>query len=208
MIPPLIVLKAADDRHVLISLSLHDSLHVEANVVENSKYLFRNAEWRSDGLEGQSMNYIFRRVSSRSAPKTYTSTLCKTNCYLNVSWHQPIYIYTMTYPGVILPSTYVRVFRGDDIAENWHFKKPALYVASPQVASPAKIPIHILRGYVESAIQKKEVCPITLEALVMGHISMTSCGHLFERQALVNMLKSSNKCPTCRCEIQDDFINL
>lgn len=220
MIPPLIVLKAADDRHVLVSLSLHDSLHVEANVVENSKYLFRNAEWRSDGLEGQPMNYVFRRVSSRSAPKTYTSTLCKTNCYLNVSWHEPIYIYTMTYSGVVLPSTYFRVFRGDDVTEKWHFKKPvslssvSLSSVSPSsvspssVSLPAKIPSHIVRGFVESAIHKKEVCPITLEAFVMGHVAMTSCGHLFNKEALIRMLESNTACPNCRCNIDSDLVFL
>jgi hypothetical protein len=214
MIPPLVILNAGDDRYVLLSLSLQDSKYVQAKVVDNSKYLFTSAEWRSDGLEGQPKNYIFRRVSSRSATtKDYASTLRKTINYLIVPWHEPIYIYTMTYSGVILPSTYFRVFRNDDTEEKWHFKKPSASSSAeaspalPPVPAPAKIPSHIILGFVESAIQKKEICPITLDALVMGNIAMTSCGHLFEKQGLLNMLSSTTACPTCRAPIkQEDLV--
>jgi hypothetical protein len=217
MLPSLIVLKAAEDRYVLVSLV--QSNYVEATVVENSKHLFTHAEWRSDGLEGQPRKYEFKRVSSRSTPKIYTSTLYKTRNYILVSWHEPIYIYTMTYSGTILPSAYFQVFSGDDTSEIWHFKKEAVSPpsspsvsppsspsvsppSSPSGASPAKIPPHIVRGFVESAIQKNEVCPITLDPLVIGQIAMTSCGHLFERQSLMNMLNSA--CPTCRVVIQKE----
>ena len=208
MIPPLVILNAGDDRYVLLSLSLQDSKYVQAKVVDNSKYLFTSAEWRSDGLEGQPKNYIFRRVSSRSAtPKDYASTLRKTINYVIVPWHEPIYIYTMTYSGVILPSTYFRVFRNDDTEVKWHFKKPSSFAGASPVPAPAKIPSHIIVGFVESAIQKKEVCPITLDALVMGNIAMTSCGHLFEKQGLLNMLRSTTACPTCRALIkQEDLV--
>lgn len=204
MPPSLIIVKAADDRHVLISLSTVDRC-MEASVVDNSKFLFTNAEWRSDGLEGRPEDYRFRRISSRSEPKYYPTTLCKTNKYVIVPWHEPIHIYKIKYSGVILPSTYFRVFKNEDSAERWHFKKPS--VASPSVALPsptqAKIPSHIVRGFVESAIQKKEVCPITLDALVMGNVAMTSCGHLFAKEALIHAITNSNVCPSCRAHVKE-----
>lgn len=216
--PPLIIVKAAEDRHVLLSLSTVDRC-MEAIVVDNSKYLFTNAEWRSDGLEGRPEDYMFRRISSRSDPKFYPTTLCKTNNYVIVPWHDPIHIYKVKYSGVILPSSYFRVYEGKDTSERWHFKKPSssptpsiALPPNPSVALPsltqAKIPSHIVRGYVESAIQKKEVCPITLDALVMGNVSMTSCGHLFAREALTSSLSSSNVCPSCRAPVKDDVVNL
>jgi hypothetical protein len=220
MLPSLVILKANEDRYVLLSLSIHSSSYIDAVLVENSKYLFTNAEWRTDGLAGLPQTYIFRRVSSRSPqPKTYNSTLCKTSGYLIVSWHEPIHIYTMTYSGISLPSTYFKVFKDRDQGGRWHFKKPlpgALPAAAPAPAAPApvvatpptivKIPSHIVRGFVESAIQKKEVCPITLEPLVMGHVAMTSCGHLFNTEAIMNMLKENTSCPSCRCVIKDDLV--
>jgi len=201
----LIILKAAEDRHVLVSLARVNGL-VEASIVHNSKYLFSNAEWRSDGIEGLPEDYTFRRISSRSAEaKIYSSTLCKTNNYLIIPWHEAIHIYTMKYPGVILPSTYFRVFKNEDTANKWHFKKPLSPEREPPSTVPtvpAKIPSHIVRGFIESAIQKKEVCPITLDALVMGNVAMTSCGHLFEKQAVVSYLTTFKICPTCRAAVE------
>jgi hypothetical protein len=212
MIPPLIVLKAAEDRYVLVSLTMTNGC-MEAILVDNSKYLFTNAEWRSDGIEGQPEDCKFRRISSRSEPKIYSTTLYKTSHYMIVPWNQPIPIYTMKYSGVILPSTYFKVFKGEDTEEKWHFKKHAIAPPRPSAPfiqpAPVKIPTHIVRGFIESAIQKKEVCPITLETLVMGNVAMTSCGHLFERQAIVNSLASSNTCPNCRADVnQDGLVNL
>ena len=215
MPPALVIVKAAEDRYCLLSLSMVDRC-MEATVVDNSKYLFSNAEWRSDGIEGRPEDYRFRRTSSRSDPKYYPTTLCKTNKYVIVPWHEPIHIYTLKYPGVILPSTYFKVFKDEDTAEKWHFKKVSPPIPSAPMEplpalppAPLKIPSHIVRGFVESAIQKKEICPITLEALVMGNVAMTSCGHLFERQALINSLASSNTCPNCRADVnQDGLVNL
>jgi len=204
MPPSLIILNASEDRHVLISLTSVDG-YVEANVVDNSKYLFCVAEWRSDGMEARPEDYKFRRFSSRSPlPKIYTTSLSKTSNYVIVSWHDPIHVYSMKYCGVILPSTYYRVYDGKDTAEKWHFKKPTHNTPLKPSASPVKIPSHIVRGFVESAIQKKEVCPITLDALVMGNVAMTSCGHLFEKEALVSSLAASQICPTCRAAVEKD----
>ena len=216
MHPPLIIVKAAEDRHVLLSLTMVDRC-MEATVVDNSKYLFTNAEWRSDGIEGRPQDYRFRRLSSRSDPKYYPTTLCKTNMYVIVPWHEPIHIHTIKYAGVILPSSYFKVFKDEDNEEKWHFKKPspspfgashAPFPSAPLPSAPAqlKIPSHIVRGFVESAIQKKEICPITLDALVMGNVAMTSCGHLFEIQALMNTIANSNVCPNCRAFIKEEDI--
>ena len=214
MHPSLIIVKAAEDRHCLISLSIVDRC-MEATVVDNSKYLFTNAEWRSDGLEGRPEDYMFRRISSRSEPKYYPTTLSKTNKYVIVPWHDPIHIYKVKYSGVILPSSYFRVYEGKDTSERWHFKKPSstsgALSSGPSEAplTQVKIPSHIVRCFVESAIQKKEVCPITLDTLVMGNVSMTSCGHLFERQALASCLSTSNICPSCRSDVNEDgLVNL
>jgi hypothetical protein len=201
MLPSYIILKANEDRHVLLTLSVVED-YIEAIVVDNSKYLFSVAEWRSDGIEGQPENCMFKRISSRTAPKIYRSILVKTSSYIIVPWHEPIYIYTMTHSGVILPSSYFKVFKGGDINEKWHFRKPLpLPLHLPK---QTKIPSHIVRGFVESAINKKEVCPISLDALVMGHVAMTTCGHLFEKEALMNAINTScPTCPTCRAVIKE-----
>jgi hypothetical protein len=209
MIPSLVILKVAEDRHVLVSFSVVDE-YVEAKVVDNSKYLFNVAEWRSDGLEGRPQDYNFKRISTRSEPKIYISTLSKTSNYVIVPWHEPIHIYKMKYSGVILPSAYFKVFKGEDAEERWHFKKPSAPSPSVPVSPPTftKIPSHIVNAFIESAIQKKEACPITLDTLVMGNVAMTPCGHLFERQALVDSIHTNAICPNCRAPVKQEFLVL
>jgi len=214
MPPSLIIVKAAEDRYCLLSLFIVDRC-MEATVVDNSKYLFTNAEWRSDGLEGRPEDYMFRRISTRSEPKFYPTTLCKTNKYVIVPWHEPIHIYKVKYSGVFVPFSYFRVYDGKDTSGRWHFKKPSstsgALSSSPSEAPPTqlKIPSHIVRVFVESAIQKKEVCPITLDTLVMGNLAMTSCVHLFSRESLASCLSSSNICPSCRAPVkEEDIVNL
>jgi hypothetical protein len=221
-LPPLIIVKAGDERYVLVSLThLSDNNYIDAKIIENSKYLFSSAEWRSDGIHGRPTYHTFLRMSSRSVPKTYNSTLCKSNSYIKVPWHAPIHIFEMTNSTIVLPSSFYKVFTGQDISGRWHFKEiPTLRVGSPEVAltpsaplAPVEaevkveqkqnIPQHIIQGYVESAIQKKEICPITLDPLVMGQIGMTPCGHLFDRSALENVVKSGKGCPQCRSEVRD-----
>ena len=208
MLPSYIIVKAIEDRYVLLTLPVVEE-YIEAIVVDNSKYLFSVAEWRSDGIEGQPENHMFKRISSRSAPKIYNSILVKTSNYIIVPWHQPIHIYTMKHSGVILPSSYFKVFKGDDINEKWHFRKPLPLPLPLPLPQSQKIPSHIVRGFVESAINKKEVCPISLDALVMGHVAMTTCGHLFEKEALTNVINTMcPTCPTCRAVIKKNDIVL
>lgn len=223
-LPPLIIVKAGDERYVLVSLTrLSDNNYIDAKIIENSKYLFSSAEWRSNGIHGRPSYHTFLRMSTRSVPKTYNSTLCKTNTYVKVPWHAPIHMYVMTNANVVLPSTFYKVFSGQDMNGRWHFKEIPI-LSSPQVVPSAplaeeadevaevkqkqNIPQHIIQGFVESAIQKKEICPITLDPLVMGQIAMTPCGHLFDRSALENSLNNSSKCcPQCRSEVcQKDIV--
>jgi hypothetical protein len=222
-LPPLIIVKAGGERRVLISLTyLSDNNYIDAKIIENSKYLFSSAEWRSDGIHGRPTHHTFLRMSSRSVPKTYNSSLCKSNSYVKVPWHAPIHIFEMTNATVVLPSTFYKVFSGQDMGGRWHFKEIPTPSAPPlepdaeveaevevdaEVEVKQKIPPHIIQGYIESAIQKKEICPITLDPLVMGQIAMTPCGHLFDRSALENVVSSGKGCPQCRSEVcQRDLV--
>jgi SUMO ligase MMS21 Smc5/6 complex component len=52
-------------------------------------------------------------------------------------------------------------------------------------------------------IDKNETCPITYESLTIETISITSCYHVFNKDAITNWFKTKNNCPVCRerCEI-------
>jgi hypothetical protein len=196
MIPSIIIINAnADNKYVLLSMKQEDN-YIEAKLIDNSKHLLSNVVLKTDGIEGLSELYTFKRVSTRHSPKYYTSHLIKTTNYVIVPWHEPIYIYTMTHSKKILSSDFYKVCNGLDTCEKWHFKIPEIIVDEPQ--TDLHIPFHIVQGFVESFILKKEVCPITLEPFVMGQIAMTPCGHLFDKKSLDTIVI----CPTCRADIK------
>ena len=63
--------------------------------------------------------------------------------------------------------------------------------------------IEIINAIKELYINKKEMCPITYEPLKIETTSITSCYHLFNKDAIENWFKTKNTCPVCRekCEI-------
>jgi hypothetical protein len=68
----------------------------------------------------------------------------------------------------------------------------------PKVES--KIPAHIIAAYVESLLNKNEVCPITMEPLESSSLYITECGHAMSKSAACRWITEKNSCPVCRVE--------
>jgi hypothetical protein len=84
---------------------------------------------------------------------------------------------------------------------------PAVPVQVPvQVAAPVQryiitsIPQHIVRALLRDAAMNEEVCPITSEEIDISNGAVTSCFHIFEKNAIMKWLSIPNsydKCPVC-----------
>lgn len=64
------------------------------------------------------------------------------------------------------------------------------------------IPQHIVRAILRDAVMQEEVCPITSVELDIENGAVTSCFHLFEKNAIMKWLLmpgSRDKCPVCNC---------
>lgn len=62
------------------------------------------------------------------------------------------------------------------------------------------IPQHIVMALLRDAAMQEEVCPITSEELDVTNGAVTSCFHLFEKNAIMKWLlmpNSRDKCPVC-----------
>jgi len=62
------------------------------------------------------------------------------------------------------------------------------------------IPQHIIRAVLRDAAMQEETCPITSEELDISNGAITSCFHLFEKNAIEKWLSlpnSQHKCPLC-----------
>jgi hypothetical protein len=60
------------------------------------------------------------------------------------------------------------------------------------------IPRHLYYMAIERAIEKKEDCIVTFDAITWDNAVMTSCGHVFSKDGLEKALACSDKCPVCR----------
>jgi hypothetical protein len=82
----------------------------------------------------------------------------------------------------------------------------ARYRSSAQAPEPKiiyekiqiKLPKHIRDTLVAECIEKKEICPISMEPLEATTIAITSCFHFFRKQSIEEWLKTNQTCPQCR----------
>ena len=82
--------------------------------------------------------------------------------------------------------------------------RPQPQAARPQAArpqpQPASLPMHVKNIIIADSISKKESCPISSIDIDRTNASVTSCGHVFTTEAIVQWLQMSTKkeCPICK----------
>ena len=74
----------------------------------------------------------------------------------------------------------------------------SLSLSSEIKGGNSKIPEHIMAVYIQSLLDKKEVCPITMEPLQKESLHITSCGHAMSKAAATRWFAQKDSCPVCR----------
>jgi hypothetical protein len=72
------------------------------------------------------------------------------------------------------------------------------------------IPQHTVRALLRDAAMEEEICPITSEEIDVTNGAVTSCFHLFEKNAIAKWLllpNSRDKCPTCNAACNYYILN-
>ena len=73
----------------------------------------------------------------------------------------------------------------------------------PKIYTIATIPQHAVRAFLRDAAMQQETCSITGEEIDVTNGAMTSCFHIFEKNAIATWLampNSRDKCPVCNCK--------
>jgi hypothetical protein len=68
-------------------------------------------------------------------------------------------------------------------------------------AVASKLPKHVEDVLLANAVRTKQDCPIAMEPITQENGSVTSCGHIFTKDALANWLRDRNTCPECRAKL-------
>jgi hypothetical protein len=68
--------------------------------------------------------------------------------------------------------------------------------------APTKIPPFVMELLVKNAMEKNEVCSITLQPFSdLSKLGITSCFHLFDYEAIQTWQEEKDSCPTCRSRL-------
>jgi hypothetical protein len=86
--------------------------------------------------------------------------------------------------------------------------QPTQPTQAPAVPVEKKFPIltipqHIVMALLRDAAMQQEVCPITSEEIDVSNGAVTSCFHLFDKNAIMQWLlmpNSNDKCPVCNIQ--------
>lgn len=63
---------------------------------------------------------------------------------------------------------------------------------------PPAFPAHLVGPVLGSAEADRKICPITMEPIRKKTAAITSCGHIFQKEAIQEWLASHDTCPECR----------
>jgi hypothetical protein len=64
--------------------------------------------------------------------------------------------------------------------------------------SHTTLPPHVAAIMIQHAADNGTTCPITMEPLTAKNATVTACGHIFDRDALVRWSADHGNCPECR----------
>lgn len=75
--------------------------------------------------------------------------------------------------------------------------------AKPAAPEPIPLPAFVARALLRDAIASEQVCPITMDPLTEGAATVTTCFHVFDREAIAVWRTRTAACPVCKqvCDI-------
>lgn len=65
-------------------------------------------------------------------------------------------------------------------------------------SEPIPLPVHIQAIVLERAESERKTCSISMEPIRKHTSTVTSCGHVFQKEAIQEWLSSHRTCPECR----------
>ena len=194
----------------------HGDEYWVSKTIASPSNIIRGNIWKTDSEPLAPREYLHYRDKTDVSPAAfYTSVMTRAGKYMDIPDYGRIHLWEMSQPNTILPPAYYYVCAGKDTQKNWYFEVPStppmvaarpppIVAAAPLIAvAPTPVPPpsmlkHVIRGFMELAVLKKEKCPIILEELTQENIAYTSCGHLFSADAIIRHIEIGGCCASCR----------
>ena len=138
----------------------------------------------------------FRIKVKSSTVKTHI-TVVKFNNYTIDSDGCIIPLFKISDPCEILGDTFTNI----TLPQNSFYRFNLVY--PKEITST--IPPHIVNIYIQSLLDKKDACPITMEPFEKTTTCITSCGHALSKTGAYKWISEKKSCPVCRtpCDVNN-----
>jgi len=197
MLPSRILVHAGENRYILFATECVNRIFQRKDVLCTKLIPIKNPGlkgcWlKTSNIQSSEMVYI-ERESKRHESKIYECDVQRTHSYIESNGRIYVYFFSRF---LVLPSICYHIMNGKYLDMKWH-------VELDFVPRRNLTPAHVLNGYIDGLIAAKEVCPITMEEFRLGNITVTGCGHAFEKGSLDFL----SECPMCRVNlIKEEFV--
>ena len=75
-------------------------------------------------------------------------------------------------------------------------------ITEPIIEPVFKIPVHVCEAIIEKLIRNDDICPISMKKFSeISEIGITSCYHCYEYDSIIEWLKRSRECASCRVSV-------
>ena len=212
-LPSVIVVRACTDMFMMFETRCVNG-YWKLNTIEYPVRRVSQGRWGDDGGMYESRQYSHSCDSGH-----IVNSMQQQPTYISIPGSENVYEYTLNKLCTIMGYSVSNVLSGRDNEKKWHFtttdvmaplaSAPSAPLASAPLASApaaARIPPHILAGFIEYCISQNQECPITMEPLTRSTIGLTPCGHVFNATALLEAVERSHSCPNCRTHLDASSI--
>lgn len=83
---------------------------------------------------------------------------------------------------------------------HWDIEEDTAAEAAAAKAIPDPVPLFVAETLLEKALMNAENCPICMDPLKKGDSVVTSCFHIFQKDALAEWHNKHTSCPVCKKE--------
>jgi hypothetical protein len=201
MLPARILVHAGENRYILFATECVNRIFQRRDVRCAKLIPMKNPGlkgcWLKTDTNTESSEMYIERESKRHESQIYKCDVHRTSSYIETNRKIHVYVFSRF---IVLPSICYHILNGHYLDMNWHVE-----LGTTPIEQKEKIPGHVLKGYIDGLIRNKETCPVTLEEFSLGNITVTGCGHAFEKGSLDTL----SHCPLCRVNLlKEEFVSL
>jgi len=192
------------DIAVLLQTTKHENNTWSLNIVENTCALMHGAIistqmedlWFNTKIVEMKIKETHNASTTHAVNVRYNNQVIKFN-------ESIIPLFKISIPCTLLEDIFFHLKEPRNVSFRFDMKNGPLQsssIPSPKtiVLHKNTIPQHMINTFIETLLNKNEMCPILMEPFTKDSIRITSCGHSISKQSAETWFSQKKICPVCR----------